>query len=221
MARRCCSNCEVWAPSIVQWPLLWTRGAISLTIGAVGAGEELDGQHADMVERLGDRFGRSDRLARPWPRSPDRRERSKCAGCRPHDGCGSAGRRVVSPRRLRARMTLNSASKVIAASATAGWRPIASQAAAASSADGPRPGPCRHSRSGGSSAGSASRAHPARRRYRRACRSRATARPGRRNVRGSASRGPVLRHFEAARAGLQLVAEHRKRRRPGHSRTRR
>ena len=33
MARMCCSNCEVTAPSIVQWPLLWTRGAISLTTG--------------------------------------------------------------------------------------------------------------------------------------------------------------------------------------------
>ena len=31
IARMCCSNCEVAAPSIVQWPLLWTRGASSLT----------------------------------------------------------------------------------------------------------------------------------------------------------------------------------------------
>ena len=31
MARMCCSNCEVTAPSIVQWPELWTRGASSLT----------------------------------------------------------------------------------------------------------------------------------------------------------------------------------------------
>ena len=27
----CCSNCDVTAPSSVQWPLLWTRGASSLT----------------------------------------------------------------------------------------------------------------------------------------------------------------------------------------------
>ena len=33
IARICCSNCDVTAPSIVQWPLLWTRGAISLTSG--------------------------------------------------------------------------------------------------------------------------------------------------------------------------------------------
>ena len=33
IARTCCSNWEVTAPSIVQWPLLWTRGAISLTTG--------------------------------------------------------------------------------------------------------------------------------------------------------------------------------------------
>ena len=54
MARMCCSNCEVTAPSIVQWPLLWTRGAISLTTGPLVAGEEFDGEHADVAERLGD-----------------------------------------------------------------------------------------------------------------------------------------------------------------------
>ena len=32
IARTCCSNCEVRAPSIVQWPELCTRGATSLTI---------------------------------------------------------------------------------------------------------------------------------------------------------------------------------------------
>ena len=71
IARMCCSNCEVTAPSIVQWPLLWTRGAISLTTGPSCAGEEFDGQHADMAERLGDaqrglaRFGdlRGDEVA--------------------------------------------------------------------------------------------------------------------------------------------------------------
>ena len=31
IARMCCSNWDVDAPSIVQWPLLWTRGASSLT----------------------------------------------------------------------------------------------------------------------------------------------------------------------------------------------
>ena len=44
----------------------------------------------------------------------------------------SAERRWLRPPPSRARMTLNSASKSILASATAGWRPIASQAAAAS-----------------------------------------------------------------------------------------
>ena len=32
IARRCCSNCDVAAPSIDQWPLLCTRGASSLII---------------------------------------------------------------------------------------------------------------------------------------------------------------------------------------------
>ena len=54
MARICCSNCEVTAPSIVQWPLLCTRGAISLTTRPVGAGEIFDGEDADVGERLGD-----------------------------------------------------------------------------------------------------------------------------------------------------------------------
>ena len=31
IARMCCSNCEIEAPSSVQWPELCTRGAISLT----------------------------------------------------------------------------------------------------------------------------------------------------------------------------------------------
>ena len=31
IARMCCSNWLVRAPSIVQWPLLWTRGASSFT----------------------------------------------------------------------------------------------------------------------------------------------------------------------------------------------
>ena len=49
------------APSSVQWPELWTRGAISLTRRRcgrpVGRDEHLDGEHADMVERLGDGLG--------------------------------------------------------------------------------------------------------------------------------------------------------------------
>ncbi len=31
MARTCCSTWLVTAPAIVQWPLLWTRGASSVT----------------------------------------------------------------------------------------------------------------------------------------------------------------------------------------------
>ena len=65
IARTWFSNWLVTAPSIVQWPELWTRGAISLNTGPSRGGEELERQHADIVERLGD-------LARPAraPRRP-------------------------------------------------------------------------------------------------------------------------------------------------------
>ena len=54
IARMCCSNCEVAAPSSVQWPLLWTRGASSLTTSAaVGHEEQLGGQRAGQAHRDG------------------------------------------------------------------------------------------------------------------------------------------------------------------------
>ena len=64
MARTCCSNWEVSAPSIVQWPLLCTRGANLVDQRAVGGGEEFDRQHADVAEVAHDRLGDASRLAR-------------------------------------------------------------------------------------------------------------------------------------------------------------
>ena len=37
-ARMCCSNWSTAQPSWVQWPVLWTRGAISLTTACAGPG---------------------------------------------------------------------------------------------------------------------------------------------------------------------------------------
>ena len=58
-ARMWFSNWLVSAPSIVQWPELWTRGANSLASTPVGRLEELEAEHADVAERVGDRAARS------------------------------------------------------------------------------------------------------------------------------------------------------------------
>ena len=64
MARMCCSNCEVTQASLVQWPELWTRGAISLTssVSRRRQHEHLDREHADVAEGLGDLLGNGDGL---------------------------------------------------------------------------------------------------------------------------------------------------------------
>ena len=58
MARTCCSNCEVADASSVAWPLLWTRGASSLTASVPSQQEEhLDSQEADEVHGHGKGLG--------------------------------------------------------------------------------------------------------------------------------------------------------------------
>ena len=119
MARMCCSNCDVTAPSIVQWPLLWTRGAISLTSGPRLAREEFDGEHADVAERLGDPQRRDARLG-------DLPATGVAAGtverCRMPSRCAFSGesQKAWRPSAQRATMTENSAAKSTPASATAG-----------------------------------------------------------------------------------------------------
>ena len=56
-ARMCCSNCEVSAPSIVQCPLLWTRGAISLTSGPSAQAKNSTASTPTCSERVGDPAG--------------------------------------------------------------------------------------------------------------------------------------------------------------------
>ena len=45
-------------PLDVQWPELWTRGAISLATAASRLLEELDRQHADVVQLVQHAAGR-------------------------------------------------------------------------------------------------------------------------------------------------------------------
>ena len=50
IASRCCVNWLVAAPSIVQCPVLCTRGAISLATSSPLDLEELEREHPDVVE---------------------------------------------------------------------------------------------------------------------------------------------------------------------------
>ena len=61
IARRWFSNWLVTAPSIVQCPELWTRGAISFASERAADLEQLDREHADVVEVLEQRSWRSRR----------------------------------------------------------------------------------------------------------------------------------------------------------------
>ncbi len=54
IARRWFSNWLVTQPSMVQWPELWTRGAISLAINRPFDDEKFDREHADVVEGIHD-----------------------------------------------------------------------------------------------------------------------------------------------------------------------
>ena len=64
-ARRWFWNCEVSLPSIVQWPELCTRGASSLASSRAVAAEQFEREHADIVERFGQRPRMRDRRCRP------------------------------------------------------------------------------------------------------------------------------------------------------------
>ena len=73
-ARMCCANWLVPQPSMVQWPELWTRGAISLTSSRPSlVTKKLDAEHAHVVERL-------DHALRPFPRGRGEGGRVICAG---------------------------------------------------------------------------------------------------------------------------------------------
>ena len=138
IARIWFSNCEVSAPSIVQWPLLWTRGAISLNSGLVADREEFQRQHADIVERLGDaprqRLGGGDgRRRAPAPAGTVERSRMP----RLVDVARRSPR--ARPRRPPPRQSRieNSASNAIEASSTQGAPRTAFHAASASPAADP------------------------------------------------------------------------------------
>ena len=76
----------------VAWPLLWTRGASSLTTSdPSGEQEQLHGQDAHQVHRLGQRRG--DRsLAATRPRRAHRRASATRPGCRRRGRSGATGK---------------------------------------------------------------------------------------------------------------------------------
>ena len=59
-ARMCCSNCDTEAPSMVQWPELCTRGAISLTSTAC----PVPSAHDEHLDRRARRHSRAPRAMR-------------------------------------------------------------------------------------------------------------------------------------------------------------
>ena len=103
-ARRWFSNWLVSAPSIVQCPELCTRGAISLASSRPPVVEQLDREHADVVESLHapPRACASAAVcSSPVAPAPARRER---AGCRRGGGSRRAGSSANSPSRPRTAM---------------------------------------------------------------------------------------------------------------------
>ena len=104
------SNWLVTAPSIVQWPELCTRGAISLNTGPCSRGEELERQHADVAERVGDLARQLARLGDLRRDDRGRRQRGAGEDAAFVDVLGESQKRI-SPSRPRTRITENSASK--------------------------------------------------------------------------------------------------------------
>ena len=142
---------------MVQWPLLCTRGAISLTIsraprGRIGAEmEHLHRQHADIVERLGD-AARRWRAPRPGRPRAGRRARPTGAGCRPR-GCSPGSRSRRSRRRARARSARTARSGTPRAAPARWGRRRRPPRRRRQSLAGRRcsPAPCRRSRGGATS----------------------------------------------------------------------
>ena len=99
IARRWFSNWLVAAPSIVQCPELWTRGAISFASSWPSDVEELEREHADVVERVEQPRGVVLGLAPAARRQP---AHATCGGCRRRGRSRPAGRRR-SRRRARGR----------------------------------------------------------------------------------------------------------------------
>ena len=138
------------APSIVQWPLLWTRGAISLTTGPSAQAKNSTVITPTWPSVAAIALGNVPGLRRLAGRPARRRARSSGAGCRLH-GCCAADRssawrhRPRAPRspKIRPRTRLALGDRRLAADRFPRRLPPRRHR-------GPRPGPCRHSRSGGS-----------------------------------------------------------------------
>ena len=104
-ARTWFSNWLVTAPSIVQWPVLWTRGANSFARSVPVDLEQLDREHADVAEL---RRGASSRSPPPRAAAHHARARATRRGSRRGARSRRAGRsacrrRGRAPPRSRAR----------------------------------------------------------------------------------------------------------------------
>ena len=165
MARKCCSNCDVTAPSSVQWPELWTRGAISLT-SRRRPRRSLDHETfpppARRHSRARRRFSAPCRRPARSGRGRYRRERRWWRGyvargcCRRYPRRRNRRRdRAPRPPRLRRRKGRN----------LPGWRAgrrASGRPPQCPSLRGSATGPCHHSRSAASSGSKAVRSAPRR-----------------------------------------------------------
>ena len=204
-ARRWFSNWLVSAPSIVQWPELCTRGAISFASSSPSDVEQLDREHADVVELVEQRVGAAPR-PRAWSASssPGAGARRRRAGCRRSWWFSTSGQHahlaVAAAHRERSRARGRTARTPRGSAARRRARSNARVDVGRRRAA--RPGPCRRSRRGGSSAPPAARP----RRPRRASVVEVVDRGERRRWRCRASRNvcllgqPVLRDLERARS---------------------
>ena len=196
------------APSIVQWPLLWTRGASSLTTRRPSRRRNSSRSACRQAHRhrqppadVGGPLG--DRRRRPGPAPPTR------PGCPSSWTFRATGKVAIAPSMPRATMTESSASKSSSRSARSGVpgsRPRRSEGAV--ELGGRRrcgPGPGRRSRRSRPSAAAAGRGvggrRPRARRSVRTSRHGATAMPAASTNRRSASRSWVTTSGHAARAG--------------------
>ena len=123
IARRCCSNWLVIAPSMVQWPELWTAVPARWR-AALRRPRTARGQDADVPEVVHDVDHEACRGVLQQRRQAER-GRSSPAGCPQRGGSRRRGRRR-HPQPGRAATTDSSRSKATTSSATAGaassWR---------------------------------------------------------------------------------------------------
>ena len=140
IARRWFSNWLVSEPSIVQCPVLWTRGANSFASSCAADVEELERQDADVAERVEETRAVLLGLA---PAARLRRARARCRRIPSSCTFSTSGQNRVSPSRPRTASSDSSRSKETRSSRTCPVWPLPLSP--------PDAGPFRHSRAVASS----------------------------------------------------------------------